>query len=395
MKKQLIRMTVPGSRPHRRAAEAGRTASIALALWACMFSGKPVSPQFNGLVSFADGGAFSIVRRDTLMTGSTRVALLTGDIVETGPDAFLVIQESGGDLVGIGPSTGVYFVEREDVGMQGHQAVMLLHADERSNEVFDEQGSPTLLPAGDDARQIGKEIGSNRFFLRGEQLEVVSQASPSPEFVASVPAQFRDPLPTYAKLPEPVTPHVLRAVNYSDIKDWLTIPRQWRGGFVCWASRGTTAGLVFRQIPTLFFPASHRNTFKSFHSLHRSPEALSPTTRRSMRRADDHPMRTPPFVILMMLGFSYSSVTAAETLRCGSYLIQEGDDASSVLAKCGEPTQRTTLSEPVYASNGDGATFPTDQVAYTQVWRYDRGPMKFPAIIKIVDGVVQSIRLVK
>jgi hypothetical protein len=34
-------------------------------------------------------------------------------------------------------------------------------------------------------------------------------------------------------------------------------------------------------------------------------------------------------------------------------------------------------------------------VAYTQVWRYDRGPMQFPVIIRIVDGVVQSIRFVK
>ena len=97
----------------------------------------------------------------------------------------------------------------------------------------------------------------------------------------------------------------------------------------------------------------------------------------------------------MVLVFSYPSVTAAEILRCGSDLIQDGDDASSVLAKCGEPTQRTTISEPIYASNADGATFPTGQVAYTQVWRYDRGPMKFPVIIKVVDGAVQSIRFVK
>ena len=258
MKNQKTRMTVPGSRPHQQVAEAGRTASLALALWVCLFSGKPVPPQFNGLVSFADGGAFSIVRRDTLMTGSTGVALVAGDIVETGPDALLVIQESGGDLVGIGPSTGVYFVEREEVptlfvlkgwvkvdaksgpirltgtrlGLQGHQAVMLLHADERSNEAFEEQGSTTLLPAGDEARPVAKETGPNRFFLRGEQLEVVSQASPSSEFVANMPAQFRDPLPAYAKLPEPVPPHAVRAVDYSDIKDWLTIPRRWRGGFV-------------------------------------------------------------------------------------------------------------------------------------------------------------------
>jgi hypothetical protein len=227
-------------------------------LWACLIGGKPVQPEFNGLVSFADGGAFSIVRRDTLLAGSKGVPLLAGDIVETGANAFVVIQEPGGDLVGIGPSTGVYFVERQEVitlfvlrgwvkldvksgpirltgtrlGIQGRQAVMLLHADERSNEVFDEQGSTTLLPADHDARPVGKETGPGRFFLRGEQLDMLSQASPSAEFVAKMPAPFRDPLPEHAKLPEPVPPRVVRAVSYSDIESWLTIPREWRGSFV-------------------------------------------------------------------------------------------------------------------------------------------------------------------
>jgi hypothetical protein len=218
----------------------------------------PVQPHFSGVVSFADGGGFSIVRRDTLLAGSRGVALLPGDIVETGPGAFVVVQDPDGDLIGIGPSTGVYFVEREEVttlfvlrgwvkvdvksgpirltgtrlGIQGRQAVMLLRADEHSNAVFDEQGSTTLLPASDEARPVGKETGANRFFMRGEQLEVVSKASPSAEFVANMPAPFRDPLPTYAKLPEPLTAHAVRPVSYSDIESWLTIPREWRGSFI-------------------------------------------------------------------------------------------------------------------------------------------------------------------
>lgn len=259
IEKQQITTTIGAGR-HRfqRVVRAGQTALVALGLWACLVGGKPVQPEFNGLVSFADGGAFSIVRRDTLMTGSRGVALLTGDIVETGPNEFVVIQEPGGDLVGIGPSTGVYFVERQDVvtlfvltgwvkvdvksepirltgarlGMQGRQAVMLLHANEHSNEIFDEQGSTTLLPAGDDAQPIGKETGPSRFFIRAERLEMVSQASPSAEFVAQLPAAFRDPLPAYARLPEPVPPPVVRAVSYSDIESWLTIPREWRGSFI-------------------------------------------------------------------------------------------------------------------------------------------------------------------
>jgi len=259
IKKQQIRTTVGASRrAHQRVVKAGRSAPIALALWTCLIGGKTAQPEFNGLVSFADAGAFSIVRRDTLLTGSKGVALLTGDIVETGENAFVVVQEPGGDLVGIGPSTDVYFVERQEVitlfvlkgwvkvdvksgpirlmgarlGIRGHQAVMLLHADERSNEVFDEQGSTTLLPADDDARPVGKETGPSRFFLRGEQLDVRSQASPSAEFVAKMPAPFRDPLPVDAKVPEPVPARVVRAVSYADIESWLTIPREWRGSFV-------------------------------------------------------------------------------------------------------------------------------------------------------------------
>jgi hypothetical protein len=259
IKKQQTRTTVGASRsPHQRAVKAGRSAPIALALWACLTGGKPVQPEFNGLVSYADASAFAIVRRDTLLTGSKGVALRSGDMVETGANAFVVIQEPSGNLVGIGPSTDVYFVERQEVitlfvlrgwvkvdvksgpvrltgtrlGIQSHQAVMLLHADQRSNEVFDEQGSTTLLPAHDDARPVGEETGPSRFFLRGEQLDVLSQASPSAEFVANMPAAFRDPLPAYANLPEPVPPRVVRAVSYSDIENWLTIPREWRGSFV-------------------------------------------------------------------------------------------------------------------------------------------------------------------
>jgi len=258
-KKQQITTTVDARRQRaQRVVKAGRTVPIALALWAGVIGGKPVQPQFNGLVSYADGGAFSIVRRDTLMTGSKGVALLNGDIVATGPNAFVVLQETGGNLVGIGPSTSVYFVERQEVetlfvlrgwvkvdvksgtmrltgarlGMQGRQAVMVLHADERSNEIFDEQGSTTLLPTGESAQPMSKETGPSRFFLRAEQLEVVSQASPSAEFLAKLPVAFRDPLPAYAKLPEPAQPHMVRAVSYSDIESWLMMPREWRGSFV-------------------------------------------------------------------------------------------------------------------------------------------------------------------
>jgi hypothetical protein len=85
----------------------------------------------------------------------------------------------------------------------------------------------------------------------------------------------------------------------------------------------------------------------------------------------------------------------AGTLRCGSHLIQEGDDAFSVIDKCGEPTNRMTIAQSVYAGSDGGGTYPTGVVANTELWRYDRGSGSFPALITIVDGFVQSIRFVR
>ncbi len=105
-------------------------------------------------------------------------------------------------------------------------------------------------------------------------------------------------------------------------------------------------------------------------------------------------MRAMTFILLLSLP-GVSSLASAETLRCGSYLIREGDDVFSVLSKCGEPTDKSTITEPVYASGPSGNTFPTGAVAETQVWRYNRGSGQFPVIIKISDGVVRSIHFVR
>jgi len=105
-------------------------------------------------------------------------------------------------------------------------------------------------------------------------------------------------------------------------------------------------------------------------------------------------MRAALFFTLVLVFLPYTSATAG-TLRCGSYLIEEGDDAFSVIDKCGEPTRRMTITQPVYASSDGGGTYPTGVIANTELWRYDRGSGSFPALITIVDGFVQSIRFVR
>jgi hypothetical protein len=248
----------------RNAMHPRRITFLAIALWAYLADARAPVGEVSGLVSIADGEPFTIIRRDSLWTGSKGVTLLAGDMVETGPGGFLVIEMQGGSLVGIGPSTQVYFLQRADVttllvlkgwlkadirakansgamrvvgtrlGIQGQQAVVLLDADVLSDGIFDEQGSATLLLRDDAATRTDKETKPNQFFIREDRAAVTLQPHPSAPFVAQMPIAFRDPLPgkAAAKLQKPAAPKLVRNVTYSDIQSWLTMPADWRAGFI-------------------------------------------------------------------------------------------------------------------------------------------------------------------
>jgi hypothetical protein len=239
---------------------------FAALLWVCAVHGKPAPPSFGGVVSVADGESFTIVRGTSLNTATKGVTLAAGDMIGTGPGAFLVVEMQGGSLLGIGPSTQLYLMQRSAadtptlvvlkgwvkadirtgskgppvrvlgtrLGIQSHQAVVLLNVDERSDSAFDEQGSGTLLLRDDAATRTGKETAANEFFVRQERADVISQPRPSSEFVEKMPIPFRDPLPenASAKLKKTSAPQFVREVNYSDVQQWLNMPRDWRAGFI-------------------------------------------------------------------------------------------------------------------------------------------------------------------
>jgi hypothetical protein len=101
-----------------------------------------------------------------------------------------------------------------------------------------------------------------------------------------------------------------------------------------------------------------------------------------------------PVLALGLVTVALTRPAAADILRCGSSLVQVGDAFETVLKKCGEPTSRQTITEPVWVRNVDGYVYQTGTTE-SQIWRYDRGPRKFPARLKIADGVVQSIQFEK
>lgn len=89
-----------------------------------------------------------------------------------------------------------------------------------------------------------------------------------------------------------------------------------------------------------------------------------------------------------------SQSAIADTLRCGSSLIEVGSSEADVLAKCGQPTSKATITEPVWARAVNGNLYQSG-TTQSQIWRYDRGPRQFPAILKITDGVLQSLEFDK
>lgn len=221
---------------------------------------SPPATRLTGLVSIADGGPFIVIRGDEVRQGSKGIRLTAGDIVETGADAFLVVELQGGSLVGIGPSSAVYLLPRPDsatlviqkgwlkadsrdetisvlgphAGIQSRRAVVILQAAEHSDALFDEQGTGTLLLRDAAATHSGKQTNPSQFFMRESRSDAILLPHPSPEFLAKMPVAFRDSLPEKlaAQLPSPVEPKLVRKVSYLDIQSWLTLPPDWRAGFI-------------------------------------------------------------------------------------------------------------------------------------------------------------------
>jgi hypothetical protein len=216
------------------------------------------------VVKIADGPSFSIIRGDKLYEAAKGVKLLAGDLIETQSGSFIVADLPAGAVVAVGPSTRLYLLEGTDVptfvvlrgwlkldahpsgagdlrraiaaqlGAAARQGVFVLHATEHRDEVFQESGMMTLLLRDAAATHSKSESKITQYFAR-EDGNLIVAPRPTAPFVAEMPVQFRDPLPdgpvggSDAKV---IEPKLIREVSYADVADWLTIPRDWRTGFI-------------------------------------------------------------------------------------------------------------------------------------------------------------------
>ena len=91
-------------------------------------------------------------------------------------------------------------------------------------------------------------------------------------------------------------------------------------------------------------------------------------------------------ILIVGLLLGSVGVAQAQSLRCGSKLVVEGDQTVTLLTKCGQPLLVEKITRTAQTEQGE-----LTQVKAGERWTYDQGKGKFMQIVTIHNGVVKSI----
>jgi len=82
---------------------------------------------------------------------------------------------------------------------------------------------------------------------------------------------------------------------------------------------------------------------------------------------------------------------AADSFRCGSKLMTDGDSTDKVAALCGPPTavERRNILRPVYWYRGQ--PFHTSYEVSVEYWTYNLGPNKLMRRLRFEDGLLVDV----
>jgi hypothetical protein len=100
-------------------------------------------------------------------------------------------------------------------------------------------------------------------------------------------------------------------------------------------------------------------------------------------------LRSAAVFPLLFLACAAARGAEVDNWRCSNVLISKGDATDKVLDKCGEPTGRETVTEPVYARNANGGTRQIG-VVERELWDYDRSN-RIPVRLTFEEGKVTRI----
>jgi hypothetical protein len=100
---------------------------------------------------------------------------------------------------------------------------------------------------------------------------------------------------------------------------------------------------------------------------------------------------TAAATLLLLLA---ASPARADSMRCGSRLISDGDSIEKVLHHCGEPTYKYRtwiVRQPQFEFGNDEIAFPGREDVPVDYWTYDLGPNQLMRKLRFVAGELQSI----
>jgi hypothetical protein len=96
-------------------------------------------------------------------------------------------------------------------------------------------------------------------------------------------------------------------------------------------------------------------------------------------------------ILALLVVFMAGSPAYADSLRCGSKLVSEGDSSAEVREKCGTPDSKRDVEEPVQARGVNGQVYQVGTTRH-EVWRYRRSQGSFPAVLTFDEnGVLKKI----
>ncbi len=97
-------------------------------------------------------------------------------------------------------------------------------------------------------------------------------------------------------------------------------------------------------------------------------------------------------MLVLSAALAFSGLAAADSFRCGSKLMTDGDPLDKVAALCGPPTsvERREIVRPYYFYRGSIPIHTSYEVSI-EYWTYNLGPNKLMRRLRFEDGLLVDV----
>jgi hypothetical protein len=81
----------------------------------------------------------------------------------------------------------------------------------------------------------------------------------------------------------------------------------------------------------------------------------------------------------------------SETLRCGTWVVDDQASLAELAQKCGEPVDKESKTEEIRRPNEHNSGTQAVGTTTTERWYYQRSPRALRMVVVIQDGKIKSI----